>query len=493
MKSDSPAVPAMASNASSHGKAQLIVVGFDEIVANKYLSCIRQAIAQGYLESWALIDLASQQQAIEARLVAAGAKPQAAVYLPDREAYDPAVQMQAIDRAVRTVADPARPVKMYIATEVRAHLPYLQYCIDNGIAALVEKPVIAPLAAGRFAPEAITGHMRRLIDDASAAAEQYSVMTLGRYHQIYNDTVIAAVRERMARWGAPLTSLHVRVAGGVWNTQPEFASRDDHPYRYGYGMLMHGAYHYLDLAVQLLSLNAQVFPDQRFALELSSFAAGPTDQHQRVTGTWAAALGDEGPRLPALAGEQHRYGETDVTAAFRLIDADTGRPVTLGTLSFEQTTPSIRTWPQIPDGLYNKNGRTSAVEIEAQIATLYSTHVHCYDVPRGEDADRIDAFACVTERANAALIPGEAYVTSRTYDGLFHSDSNRALMEHWLAGAERRSSLASHLLPMRVTEALASSVHQPGRAVTVTGFAAEPEMSTAAFPVGGVANAAGAR
>ncbi|AJE83401.1 hypothetical protein SLNWT_3025 [Streptomyces albus] len=46
---------------------------------------------------------------------------------------------------------------------------------------------------------------------------------------------------------------------------------------------------------------------------------------------------------------------------------------------------------------------------------------------------------------------------------MFHSDSNRQLMEHWLRGSEQRSSLASHLRPMQVTEALASPVLAPGR------------------------------
>jgi hypothetical protein len=136
-------------------------------------------------------------------------------------------------------------------------------------------------------------------------------------------------------------------------------------------------------------------------------------------------------------------------------------------LSFEQTTPSIRDWAELPDGLYNVNGRTSSVDMEAQLSTLFSTHVHCYDIPRGVSADGIDAFARVITRANAALLPDEQYVSEESFDGLFHSDSNRRLMEHWLRGSEQRSSLASHLRPMQVTEALASSVLTPGRLVAV--------------------------
>jgi hypothetical protein len=356
---------------------------------------------------------------------------------------------------------------VYIATEVRAHEAYLRFCVENHIDSLVEKPVLAPIVDGRFKPSYITKTMEELIGVAADSPAEHSVMTLSRYHQIYNHKVVASLRDRMERWEAPLTSFHLRAAGGVWNLQREFESRDDHPYKYGYGMMMHGAYHYVDLATQILSLNAELFPERQLRLEVSAFGAFPIDQHQRLSQPIARRFQDAGARWSADSDEGFLFGETDVTSTFRLVDAATGRTVSLGTLSFEQTTPSIRDWAELPDGLYNVNGRTSSVDLEAQLSTLFSTHVHCYDIPRGVSADGIDAFARVTTRANAALLPDEQYVSEESFDGLFHSDSNRQLMEHWLRGSEQRSSLASHLRPMQVTEALASSVLAPGRLVTV--------------------------
>ena len=239
--------------------------------------------------------------------------------------------------------------------------------------------------------------------------------------------------------GGSLTSFHLRAAGGVWNLQREFESRDDHPYKYGYGMMMHGAYHYVDLATQILSLNSALFPQLQFKLELSGFGAFPIDQHQRMSRPITRRFQDGDPLWPDDADDGFRFGETDVTSTFRLVDIASGRTVSLGTLSFEQTTPSIRNWDELPPELYNVNGRTSSVDMEAQISTLFSTHVHCYDIPRGVSADGIDAFARVTTRANAALLPDEQYVSEESFDGLFHSDSNRQLMEHWLrrhGGAE---------------------------------------------------------
>ncbi|WP_329133630.1 hypothetical protein OG552_16515 [Streptomyces sp. NBC_01476] len=450
--------------ASAH---HLIVVGFDEIVVNKYLSCIRDAIRSGHIDSYSIIDLESQQKEIDRRIEATSTKPRSVVYLPDFGGRVRETPQELIAAAVQRLRVPGVPTMMYIATEVRAHEAYLRFCIQNHIASLVEKPVLAPVIDGRFEPSYITKTMEELIGIASGSPAEHSVMTLSRYHQIYNRVVIASLKQRMERWEAPLTSFHLRAAGGVWNLQREFESRDDHPYKYGYGMMMHGAYHYVDLATQILSLNADLFPERQLRLEVSSFGAFPIDQHQRVSQRIAVRFRDSGARWPAESDESLRFGETDVASAFRLLDAATGRTISLGTLSFEQTTPSIRDWSELPDGLYNVNGRTSSVDLEAQLSTLFSTHVHCYDIPRGVSADGIDAFARVTTRANAALLPEEHYVSEESFGGLFHSDSNRQLMEQWLHGSEHRSSLASHLRPMQVTEALASSVLTPGCLVAV--------------------------
>ncbi|WP_424879038.1 hypothetical protein [Streptomyces sp. SLBN-8D4] len=445
----------------------LIVVGFDEIVANKYLPCIRDAVNSGHIDSYSIIDLESQRTKIDRRIQAASVKPRGVIYLPDSGDRARETPQELITAAVQRLRVPGVPAKVYIATEVRAHEAYLRFCVENHIDSLVEKPVLAPVVAGRFKPSYITKTMEELIGVAAGSSAEHSVMTLSRYHQIYNEKVVASLRERMERWEAPLTSFHLRAAGGVWNLQREFESRDDHPYKYGYGMMMHGAYHYVDLATQILSLNSEVFPERQLRLEISSFGAFPIDQHQRISQPIANWFQDDGARWSADSDAAFRFGETDVTSTLRLLDAVTGRTISLGTLSFEQTTPSIRSWCELPEGLYNVNGRTSSVDLEAQLSTLFSTHVHCHDIPRGDSADGIDALARVTTRANAALLPDEQYVSEESFGGLFHSDSNRRLMEHWLRGSERRSSLASHFRPMQVTEALASSVLTPGHLVSV--------------------------
>jgi hypothetical protein len=445
----------------------LVVIGFDEIVSDKYLSCVQKAIDDGNLDGYSVIDLESERSAINARMNEVKLKPVNIYYLPDmrdRTCWaDPGIFLPVLDR----LRSEKSPLRVYIATEVKAHEPYLRYCVHHGIDSLVEKPVIAPLTDGRFDPCQIEKRMQQLIAAGSAKPALHSVMTLSRYHRIYNENVIEPLRAKVLEWGAPLTSFHLRAAGGVWNLHREYNDREDHPYKYGYGMLMHGAYHYIDLAAQFLLLNKPLFPDKELSFSVSSFAAYPTDQYTRIPTRFAKDFEDDVSEWAEKHENQFLYGETDLTSTFCIRDVKTARVLTLGTLAFEQTTPSIRYWKDIPAGLYNKNGRTSSIDLEAQLSTLHSVCVLVHDLPLGKDPDKIDAFARISTRTNASLLKDQEYNATHEFTGLFHSDSNRQLMSHWLAGYEKKSRLVDHLIPMQITQALALSIRNPGFPVTV--------------------------
>jgi len=443
----------------------LVIIGLDEIVTNKYFECISEAHLAGQVTSYSIIDLCREKDSIRSRVENLPLQPDGVFLLPDGREESPALILDMLRREKGSV-------RAYIATEVKAHEAYLRHCVENGIPSLVEKPVVAPMTDGRFDPDRIESVMTELVTAGKSSAASHSVMTLGRYHAIYNDRVIEPLRRRMLELGAPLTSLHLRAAGGVWNLHREYEEREDHPYKYGYGMLMHGAYHYVDIASQLIALNRAIFPSAQLSLTLSAFSAFPCDQSHRIPRRYAAEFDDDLPGWSESGMNRARFGETDVVSSFCVRDTEADKTVMVGTLSFEQTTPSIRHWKEIPEGMYNKNGRTSLVDVEAQLSTLHAVNVRVFDLPvrAGADVDRIDAFARIETRTNASVLPSEDFNATESFGGLFHSDSNRALMREWLAGTEQRSLLADHVLPMRITLALASSLRTPGLPLTIDLF-----------------------
>ncbi|MEK7180049.1 MAG: hypothetical protein AAB706_01095 [Patescibacteria group bacterium] len=449
-------------------RAHLVIVGFDEIVANKYISCIERAVKESHVDSYSIIDLQSQKRVIDKKIQQMKLRPEKVYYIPDPKGKGVWSDPKDFEPIFEVLKKEKGKLKIYIATELKAHEGYLKYCVENEIDSLTEKPIFAPFVAGKFTPALIEQTMWDLVHKAEQSNAKHSVMTLGRYHKIYNDTVIDVLKEKLLAFKAPLTSFHFRTAGGVWNLHREYETREDHPYKYGYGMLMHGAYHYIDLTTQFLCLNKLLFPKDTLTLTLSSYAAYPVDQNDRISKKFSDLFDDNCPNWSSIGEDHFLYGETDITTTFCLQNKETGKTITLGTMSFEQTTPSIRSWKEIPDNIYNKNGRTSNVDLEAQLSTLYSIKVECYDVPiRGvKEVKRIDAFARVSSRANASLLLDEEYNFEETFSGLFHSDSNRKLMSLWLSGDENKSQLKHHVPVMRLVQALTESIKKPGYPIT---------------------------
>jgi len=454
-------------NIGQKKRNHLVVVGFDDIVHKKYLSCIEDAIDSGFIDSYSIIDLESQRIDIEETISRIKLKPIGVYYLPNPSGKDVYANPKDFDPIFREITKHKGKLKVYIATELKAHGGYLKYCIENNIESLIEKPVLAPMKNGQFVPEFIEPTMLYLVREMGKKTAKHSVMTLSRYHKIYNDIVLKLLKQKMIGLNAPLTSFHLRHSGGVWNLHREFETREDHPYKYGYGMIMHGGYHYIDLTVQFLVLNKLIFPDSVFSLTISSYSAYPADQNNRIPKKFSENFADNCPDWPSRSNSS-KYGETDLVTTFCLRKKDTGKVITIGTISLEQTTPSIRAWKNLPLLVYNKNGRVSSVEIEAQLSMLHSVNVQCFDVPKEDDdeVDKISAFARISRRTNASLLKNEKYTTEETRNGLFHSDSNRRLLTAWLRSEEHKSQLADHVLTMRMVQYMAMSIRKPGYPIT---------------------------
>ncbi len=447
----------------------LLIIGFDEIVENKYLAEVERAARTNCVLGYSVVDLESQRDSISERVEQLEFEPEVLHYLDDDS--EAAIRKSFVSFFYGFI-EKHHSIRVYIATEVRAHEFYLRFFSERGIPTLVEKPVFAPMSSGRFRANLLSSTLSEIVNLSGDSSDSHSVMTLSRYHRIYNDLYINPLARLVDTWKAPVTSLHLRHSGGVWNRQAEYDWREDHPYKYGYGMMMHGAYHYVDLAAQILNLNRSALGDVAFRFCAKAYTASPTDQWCRVPKQASAMLGDDDPNWGTAHTAPHQFGETDLVATFRVITVPDYRVVTLGTMAFEQTTPSIRSWGEFPNGLYNKNGRSSMVDIETQLSVIHASHVRVYDVPvegaiDGEipRVDRIDAFARIERRSNGSLAPSLPFLERETYGGLFHSDSNKALMRHWLAGQENRSCLASHHLTVQLIQALLEAAALEGEEV----------------------------
>lgn len=445
---------------TQHNKQNhLVIVGFDEIVFNKYMSVIDQAVKSGNIQGYSIIELESQRSWVFSSLEQVKLQPQNTYFIKEPRDTKEWSAFDGFKVFFEDILSQGLTPKVYIATEVRAHESYLKYCVEMGFESLTEKPVFAPMRNGTFHPESIDKAMAELLQKSRHNSGKHSVMTLGRYHPIYNDIFINKLKEKMSLLSAPISSIHLKVAGGVWNKHSEYINREDHPYKYGYGMIMHGAYHYLDILCQCIELNGLFYELNDLVLSIKSFAAFPGDQSVRVSEKYSAKISDQSEGWVSEYSSIN-WGETDVTSIIKVLNMRNNKVLTLGTISLEQTTPSVRSWSSFPEGVYNKNGRVSDVLIEARLAHLFSIKAECYDLPSENDknVDRLAAESRVTLKANAAIIKDEKFYVAQKYSGLFHSESNKKLMTKWLSGNEHKSSLGNHDLVMRLAQAICLSI-----------------------------------
>lgn len=448
-------------------KCHLVVVGFDEIVLNKYLELVDAAIKEGVLDGFSIVDLSIEQEEVEKRLDRALIRPEKTYYLQKPDMLHEEEQLAEFDSVMQKILEKHEEVKIYIATEVRYHERYLKYCVEHGISCLVEKPVFLPQKDGKYCPEVMMDHMNYYVEQAKKNHCHVSVMTLGRCHEIYADVVYKTIKEKMQKYQAPLTSFHIKHAGGVWNLHREYLWREDHAYRYGYGMLMHGGYHYVDLLTRFLLLNKMIYPEKQFEIAFTSYAAYPTDQNDRIPKGISDRFNDNCPDWWKNEGKGINWGETDITSTFALRDKETKRVITLGTIAMEQTTPSVRTWTDFPDKLYNKNGRVSNLDMEIQLSTLYAASVKCYKIPvdDGKFVEHVPVKPIFISRANPKLLPDEEYEVKKEYPKVFNSTSNKRIMNNWLRDQETVSTLQEHLPVMKLMQTVAFSLEKQGESV----------------------------
>ena len=445
----------------------LIVVGFDEIVLNKYLELIDVAMKEGVLDGFTIVDLAKERDEIVKRLARALIQPECTYYLTTPDVLHEKEQLAEFDEVVQKVRSTHDEIKIYIATEVSYHERYLKYSVENGISCLIEKPVFLPQKDGKYCPEVMMEKMNYYAKQAEKNNCNVSVMTLGRCHEIYADVVYQMIKEKMLKYDAPLTSFHIKHAGGVWNLHREYLTREDHPYRYGYGMLMHGGYHNVDLLARFLLLNKKIFPEKQFEIAFTSYAAYPTDQNDRIPKPISERFDDNCPDWWQNEGKGINWGETDITSTFCLRDKDTKRVITLGTIAMEQTTPSVRTWTDFPENLYNKNGRVSNLDMEIQLSTLFAASVKCYKIPRddGKFVEHTPVKPHIITRANPKLLPDEEYETKVVYPEVYNSTSNKRIMTNWLRDKENVSTLKDHVPVMKLMQTIAFSLEKQGESV----------------------------
>lgn len=431
----------------------LLLVGVGPHARFKHLPAIQRAVTAGLAASYSILELESARDRLEVLIPTLAVKPRRLAFVPDRRAEGLWYSAES-DDALAELCTELPTLRIVLATEPKAHFPYLKWCLAHGRDCLVDKPITLPMSPAKVIdPGRLVTELAELLDLARDSPSRCSVMTPRRYHRVY-EWVRRYAAGYVRRFGVPVTYLSIYHGEGVWNTPPEYLEREDHPYKYGYGKLLHSGYHYVDLLARLLDLNGEL------EIDFVARTAGPEDQQAQVPARLYERM-DGAPRFDPARG--HPFGETDLAAAFSA-RRPSGEVVTLGNLALLQTTTSLRNWGALPTDVYNRTGRFGVEEVRLNLGFLAGVAARIVKVPVAVDGRRIsfrEEFEILVTR-NGNLLGGsslERRAGEVTSEGLLEAGRWR-LFRRWLRGEEDRSRIDQHLRSVRLLEAILLSARR---------------------------------
>ena len=444
----------------------LVIVGLGPHARYKYLPMFHEAMARGAIADYSVLELESARTAVGLLIESGECRASDAHFIrtPSRRTNTLTTEARVqLEDAVERHPD----VRVVVATEARSHLPYLKWCLEQNVDCLVDKPIIAPVdAQGRFSVAHFKKETRSLFRLAERSRSHCSVMAPRRYHRDF-EHFRRYVHLAATRLHTPITFISIYNAQGVWNLPGEIVSREDHPYKYGYGNLFHSGYHYVDLLCMLLQENEQV-AGGRWDYSFKSHVARPSEERLWLSTDLTERLRPHRVDSFEQSGmSELPLGETDLVTSLAIRDAATKEMITLGNITLLQTSASLRSWRELPNGVYNRNGRFPLEELRVNLGFALSATLQVYKVPlQSRSVDSLEQLSrmCVWRNSNllgcAATRCKERAASSdgEPVDSDLMGEARRRLFSNWLAGCEQRSTLFLHRNTMALLGLLASSM-----------------------------------
>lgn len=249
-----------------------------------------------------------------------------------------------------------------ISTEPKAHKAYISFCLKNHINILVDKPLTAPVNVINDYSQA-----KKIMDDYNEIVNLYKkaneddnvllqVQCQRRSHKGYR-FVHDLVADMIKQYNIPITSMHISHCDGMWNMPDEFLTRENHPYKYGYGKLFHSGYHFIDLTAWFASLNDIIDEKRPDSVELYASPVKVDDFMEIINKNDYHAL-LKTAKFDNIFDNYNdysfdSYGEVDFNTM--LTFKRNNKPIMVATLNLLQDGFSRRSWSQLPEDTYKGN------------------------------------------------------------------------------------------------------------------------------------------
>lgn len=358
-----------------------VLVGLGPHAKRIYYPFLEKHRARYAIRLKLLIELESQSRRVAEFLDRRSLRPEKILYLPDSEANRMGA---ALDEAARKELDglvgKGAIDGIIISTEPKAHKIYAEWALKRNVDILMDKPITAPTH-----PSTDMSSARRIYQDfldlenlLEKSRAKFYVTCQRRNHEGYA-FIKEYVKKFVSDFEVPVSYIDVYHADGAWTLPHEF-QKENHPYKYGYGKLLHSGYHFVDLFAWIAQANFGLERARPETAKVYAARFAPNDLFHQIDAAACTKLFHRQATRDFYETyrrqEYEHFGELD---AYALVQLMQGRNVvTTGSINLQQNSFSQRGWFDLPEDTYKGNGRVRHERLNIQVSHFLNIQAHSY-------------------------------------------------------------------------------------------------------------------
>lgn len=328
-----------------------------------------------------LIELENQKPHAAAFLDHRTLRPEKILYLPDNETNRMGTALDVVaERELDVLVCTETIDGIIISTEPKAHKIYAAWALKRNINILMDKPITAPLypSTDIQSARAIYRDYTDLKNMLKQSAAKFYVVCQRRNHAGYA-FIKDYLKKFVSEFEIPISYIDIYHADGAWSLPHEFY-KENHPYKYGYGKLMHSGYHFVDLFSWFAEANYALPRARPDAAKLYAARFAPNDLFNQIDG----GACEKFFRNPVIRNfyktyqrEQYdTFGELDAYVLLQLMRDE--NVITTGSINLQQNSFSRRGWFDLPEDTYKGNGRVRHERVNIQASHFLNIQAHSY-------------------------------------------------------------------------------------------------------------------
>ncbi|RDU22384.1 Gfo/Idh/MocA family oxidoreductase [Anaerosacchariphilus polymeriproducens] len=359
-------------------KTNVVLVGLGPHAKRIYMQCFKDNHIQPVL----IIEVQSKANEVT-NYIEVNKLPIKTYFINDKYRYSSKLSKED-NRKIIEIIQSMNITHAIISTEPKAHYMYLCFFLKHNINVLVDKPLTAPINVSTDVNRAMQIEkdykiIKKLYTKAKKNNTILQIQCQRRWHKGYR-FVHNLANEIVEKYQIPITAIQLSHCDGMWNMPDEFITRENHPYKYGYGKLFHSGYHFIDLLSWFEGIN-DILEDKRpNNIELYASAVKPSDFMQIINKNNYNNIFNS-HKYDSIFDNIDKYkfekfGELDIYSILQFKKDD--KVISTANISLMQDGFSRRSWEKLPEDTYKSNGRVRHEYMNIEIGPLMNIQIHSY-------------------------------------------------------------------------------------------------------------------